>query len=345
MFRQQEIIMGGWQEKMPEVMRKRRFEQMISRLPPLGTARLESLPQDALQRRIERSWQNIERKPMRTQQLSQVWKSVLDSIQMQADCLSHEEHELVERTLILGGSAQIRDAIELEAAQALSLRLWAHVGLVSQRPYIELEPPVIRPVARALMKPEHERIRRRFERFSGYLSETLYRLGAIDDRQPQQLILKEVLGGKREDEQLSQLARRYLWAGYDCVDYSGGVMLLHAALADPGHLLAAGRARRSILLPPQSGASFELDILPEEIPLQAELERAVDGCMREGQNASDVVRGIRYLCKQGAPLLAMKEVLQEALIVHVSPTMLGALTNMYYQTPKWIESAESSALQ
>ena len=41
----------------------------------------------------------------------------------------------------------------------------------------------------------------------------------------------------------------------------------------------------------------------------------------------------------------MEEVLQESLIVLVSPSMHGALTNMYYMTPKWIECAERTALQ
>lgn len=345
MFRQEEIIIGGWQEKTIEAMQRRRFEQMVSRLPPLGSSRLEALAPAALLRKIEQSWQDIECKPMRAQQLSEVWKTVLGSITRQADCLSHEEHELVERALILGGSAQIEDALELEAAQALSLRLWAHVGLVSGRPYVELEQPVIRPAAKAFARAEHERVRQRFEAFGGYLNGTLYRVGAMDDRQPQQMILREVLGGKREDELSMQLARRYLWASYDCVDYSGGVMLLHAALADPSYLIASCRRRGGVLAPLQMETASQMDILPEEIPLQTELERSMEGSLRDGHRAVDVARAIRFLCKQGAPLCAMREVLQASLIVHVSPAMNGALSNMYYQTPKWIESAESSALQ
>lgn len=67
------------------------------------------------------------------QQLTQVWKQVLETIDAQADCLSNEEHELVERAIILGGTAQIEDAAELEAARALSLRLWANIGLISDQ--------------------------------------------------------------------------------------------------------------------------------------------------------------------------------------------------------------------
>ncbi len=345
MFRQQEVFIGGWQEKTIEAMQRRRFEMNVAQLPPLGAGRLEALMPSAFERKLEQCWQDVEKKPMRAQQLGEVWKSVLSTITAQADCLSHEEHELVERALILGGSAQIEDALELEAARALSLRLWASVGLVSGRPYIELERPVLEPVARAFAREEHEQTRRRLEAFSAGLTGMLYRMGAMDDRQPQQALLRDVLGGRTDDEVRMQLARRYLWASYDCVDYSGGVMLVHAALADPTNLIASSRRRPGLLMLPQEELRMQMDILPEEIPLQRALERGIDGALRDGFQAQEVARNLRYLCKQGAPLSAMEEVLGNALIVHVSAAMRGALCDMYYQIPKWIECSERAALQ
>lgn len=345
MFRQEEVFVGGWKEKTLESMQRRRFEQRIAQLAPLGAGRLESLSPAALTRKLEQSWQDIERKPMHSQQLAEVWKTVLSTIGRQADCLSRDEHDLVERALVLGGSAPIEDPTELEAARALSLRLWASVGLVSGKPYIELEAPVLQPVARAFAREEHEAVRRRFDALEGYLSSTLYRVGAMDDRQPQQLILSEVLGSSGQDELAMQLARRYLWASYDCVDYSGGVMLVHPAVADPHHLIAARRRHSGLLLPPAGETGVLMDILPEEIPLQADLERVIEGGLRAGLRAPEVARTLRFLCKQGAPLPAMEEVLQASLIVLISPAMRGALANMYYMTPKWIECAEHGALQ
>lgn len=91
-----------------------------------------------------------------------------------------------------------------------------------------------------------------------------------------------------------------------------------------------------------------MDILPEEIPLQQNLERAIRGALRDEYRAEDVARSIRFLCKQGAPLQAMEDVLQSALIVYLSTGMRDVLANMYYRLPKWIESIEtgqSPALQ
>lgn len=345
MFRQEEVFVGGWREMTLEAMQRRRFEQMVSQLPPLGAGRLEALAPSAFERKLEQCWQDVPRKPMRAQQIAQVWSSVLSTIREQADCLSHDEHELVERALVLGGSAQIEDAAELEAARALSLRLWASVGLVSGKPYIELEAPVVRPVAQAFAREEHERVRRRLEGFHAHLFSTLYRVGAIDDRLPQQLLLREVLGSGREDELLMQLARRCLWASYDCVDYSGGVMLLHPALADPRRLINTAGRRSGAMAELRGETCAQLDILPEEIPLQRDIERTLTGALREGHRAHDVARTLRFLCKQGAPLQALEDVLQSSLIILVTDAMRGALANMYYGMPKWIECAENTALQ
>ncbi|MBQ4264651.1 MAG: hypothetical protein IJB85_03985 [Clostridia bacterium] len=345
MFRQEEVFIGGWQEKTIEVMRRRRFETQAAQLPPLGAGRLALLTPTAFERKIEQSWQDIARKPMRAQQLGEIWKSVLGSINEQADCLSHEEHELVERALILGGSAQLEDLQELEAARALSLRLWASVGLVSGKPYVELETPILEPAARAFARSEHEQMRRNLEEFNACLTGTLYRIGMIDDRQPQQMLLREVLCGREDSELYIQLARRYLWASYDCVDYSGGVMLVHSALADPYHLIAAGRRKQGMLLQRTSGGEARLDILPEEIPLQQDLERAIRGVLRDAYRAEEVARNLRFLCKQGAPLSAMEDVLQSTLIVYVNGSMRSALSNMYYCMPKWVECTERTALQ
>ena len=43
MFRQEEILMGGWSDKTPEAMQKRRFEHSVKQLEPLGANRLEAL--------------------------------------------------------------------------------------------------------------------------------------------------------------------------------------------------------------------------------------------------------------------------------------------------------------
>lgn len=341
MFRQEEVFIGGWHEKTIEAMQRRRFEQRARQLPPLGAGRLAELSPGSFALKLEQCWQDVQRKPMRAQQITEIWKRVLESIDLQADCLSRDEHELVERALILGGSVRLEDAQELEAARALSLRLWASVGLVSGKPYMELETPVLEPAAKAFARPEHEQMRQQLDAFDAWLTGTLYRVGAMDDRQPQQMLVRSILPQTADCEQRIQLARRYLWASHDCVDYSGGVMLVHNALADPSHLIACSRRKVGMPVLLQRDHHSLMDILPEEIPLQQGLERAICGALRDEYREEDVARNLRFLCKQGAPLSAMEDVLQSTLIVYLSTGMRGALANMYYGLPKWIEPDES----
>lgn len=228
--------------------------------------------------------------------------------------------------------------------RALSLRLWASIGVIGDKPYIELEKTVCQPAARAFSRNEHEAIRARLNDFHEYLTGTLYRVGALDDRQPQRMILRDILCVDEQDEVFSQLARRYLWASYDCMDYNGGVMLIHPALADPQSVIRGKRNLGGVLMMPSSAVCYT-DILPEEIPLQKELECAIAGALRDGRRAEDVATTLRLLCKQGAPLSALEEVLQASLIVYVSDSMRAALSDLYIQTPKWVAPARSVMLQ
>lgn len=345
MFRQAETYADRWNEMTIDAMQKRRFSQLISRLSPLSTARLDELCTDAFERRLEQSWQDFERKPMRKLQMDEIWRKILSTIEIQADYLSNEEHSLIERALVLGGSARIEDITEMEAARALSLRLWASIGLVSGKPYIELEAPIIRPVAKAMARSEHEEVRRKLEEFSAVLNSMLYRRGILDDRYPQQMMVRDIIRGT--DKELSrQLARRYLWASYDCMDYPEGVLLVHSAVADPQRLIAEQKRKKA----PLDWISHTdwiqaTDILPEEIPFQSMLEMQIASSLRDGHHAQDVVRTIRFLCKQGAPLCAMEEILQGSLIICVTPSMRNVLREMYYRMPKWVENDEGSVFQ
>ena len=344
MFRLNEVILGGWQEKTMDAMHRRRFDAMVARLPQLESQRLEMLGNGEFSRRIEACWQDIERKPMRMQQISAIRKSVLSSIEIHADCLSREEHALVERVLILGGRARIQDAQELEAAQALSLRLWGNVGIASGIPIVELDQEILKPAAKAIARSRHDEIRMRFEIFHERLSAQLYRYGMLDDRMPQRVIVSEVLKESAGDERMMAMARRYLWSSFDCIDHGGRVVLLHAALADPGDLLYAGKRMSETWLHEGLAISRD-DILMEEIPLQDALERAIHGALRSGINEKGIARDLRYLCKQGAPLSALEEILQQKLIVLLTPAMRSALRHMFYMTPKWVECSRSNAFQ
>lgn len=86
---------------------------------------------------------------------------------------------------------------------------------------------------------EHEAIRERLNDFHEYLTGTLYRVGALDDRQPQRMILRDILCVDEQDEVFSQLAPAVSVGELRLHGYNGGVMLIHPALADRSRSFAA----------------------------------------------------------------------------------------------------------
>lgn len=345
MFRQNAVHFSSWHEKTLESIQRIRFEQSVSQLPQLGENRIEALSYPALLKRLERCWQNVERKPIRIQQLNLVRESVLSSIREHADCLSCGEHELVERALILGGRASIEDAEELDAAKALSLRLWADIGLVSGQPVIELDREVAQHVERVFSAEAHNVIRSEFRVFHARMHALLYQMGVLDDRIPQKMILDEILKKDYRSEMRAQLARWHLWAGFDCIDYTDGVLLVHPALADPESMLANARRRTCFQASMSQKIMDTAWMFPEETVIQQRLEHTLADVLRDGKRVTDVVMSLRYLCKQGAPFHVIKEELQQSLIVCVNKSMIQALYDMFVSTPKWIECSETALLQ
>lgn len=345
MFRQDDIYNASWQDKTLDSIRRFRFDRLVSQLPPLSETRFESLAPSALRRRIEHSWLGAKHRPTRPLQLDHIRHSTLDQLLIQADCLSPDEHDLVERVLILGGSAEIHDIIELEAARALALRLWADVGLVSGKPVIEINPYVAHAAESAFSGSRHHRVRFRLQSFHNNLRRQLYRHGALDDRIPQRILAQEILCEQNNRDLAASLARCYLWASFDCVDYSEGVMLLHPAIADPRPFTGKRRNPHAAISVSVPEDSMHDDILPEEIPIQRQLEDAIAGSLRAGLGPQETARSIRFLCKQGASLKDMTDVLQLSLITLVSRPIVETLRLMYSAMPKWIESRNHDMLQ
>lgn len=139
---------------------------------------------------------------------------------------------------------------------------------------------------------------------------------------------------------------RYLWASYDCMDYNGGVMLIHPALADPQSVIRGKRNLGGVLMMPSSAVCYT-DILPEEIPLQKELECAIAGVrFATGRRAEECCDNAASACASRARRSAhWKKFCRLLCQVYVSDSMRAALSDLYIQTPKWVAPARSVMLQ
>jgi hypothetical protein len=334
LFRSNEERRMPWEERTLWTLREQRFERTAHALGTLRVQAMEEMDMRELTQRIEACWQDIPRKPLRTQQAAVARDAVLRAMPRQADCLSQEEHALCERLLLAEGSVCLRNAQELDAARALSLRLFVHAGVKDGRPMAVLDPYFAGALERALSREAHARVRMRLFAFQATVCAALYLAGALDDRAPQRLFTSQVLGLEEPDEEALALARHYLWASFDCEDYEDGVLLVHPALADPQAIVKNGGAHLTGFTARELLGGMQ-GILPQEEPYDEALKRAIGDALRPGVDLDEGVRSLRLLCKQDAPMDALEEVLDSLLMVRRTERMQSALQALHAGAVRW----------
>ena len=342
MFRSDEICETPWNERTLWQLRAQRFEQEVKCLQPLRARSLAQMDRQTLTARIEACWQDVARKPLRIQQAAAAQEAVLRTIERQADCLSMEEHALCERLFAAGGCAHLTHAQELDAARALSLRLLAHVGTEGGVPVAALDTDFAPALEAAFSRKEHAQMRMRLFTYQATVCAALYLAGVLDDRAPQRLFTAQVLGLSEPDEESLALARHYLWASFDCVDYEDGVLLAHPAIIHPRALARRGGAQLESFTARELLGGMQ-GILPQEEPLEDALKRAIDGALRPGVEMDESVQSLRLLCKQNVPVSALQEVLDSLLMVRRTERMDAALAAMHAGVVRWNGAQESVA--
>ncbi|MCL2545047.1 MAG: hypothetical protein FWE77_03920 [Clostridia bacterium] len=335
MFRTQGIADTDWSARTLSNLRARRWEERVARLREAGDGALSGLTAQQLRSRIERGWQAVPCRPVPAQQEEEALRVVLEALPRQADCLAISEHSLLERLLMDGGCAALEELEELEAAWALRHRLWADVGYLHGQIVARLDGRLARPLREALAQPAHNGVRMRVFSVHATLSGLLYIAGALDDRAPQRLFMEQVLQADPQDEEAQHLAQQYLWAAYDCVDYPQGVLLVHAALADPSPFANGAYPPEAPELDAAQLLGGMQGVLPVEEPLDAALISLLKHALRPSQDAEECVQELRLLAKQGAPLEAMRRVLTPKLCVLETPAIRYAVRALWQGVPRW----------
>lgn len=336
LFRKQMVEDPDWRAKTLSAMRAQRWAERVAGLTQVRGGALCGLTAQELRHRIECGWQAVPCKPVPTQQEEVALRVVLDALPRQVDCLSIQEHSLVERLLVEDGCSELEELEELEAAYALRHRLWADVGRDGDSVQARLDSRLMDPLRAAMARPEHAATRMRLFSVHATISGLLYVVGALDDRAPQQLFMEQVLQADPQDEEAQHLAQQFLWSTYDCVDYPEGVLLVHAGWANPLDFVTGWHARpaedavdAAQLLGGMQG------VLPVEEPLDATLEALLQGALRPSQDVGECVREMRLLAKQGAPLEALHHVLASKLSILETPAIRRAVRTLWEGVPRW----------
>ena len=337
----------SWPDRTDGCMQAARWEACVEGLgdqtPCAGV--IDAYPIDLLTELIAEGWVSVPHAPSDMLLRRAARRQIADTLEDDIDCLSPEEHTLVERMLIGDGRVFLETVREFEAAYTLRLRLWCDVGVYQDRPCTRLDDGLMEALPKALMRTEHMERRGRIFVFDGMVHGLLYLTGFLDDRIPTQRFVHEVLQMEETPETL-RLARNYLEASFDCCVMAGCTLLLHEALAAPesfvGMLASQGAFQLPPVTPSQLAGSMN-GLLPEESQADQKLRLALSGALRPEYEPDQAASDLRMLAKQGASLHVLRDVMASMLCVLPTQHMENALMEMSVRIPRWVNPASWTA--
>lgn len=330
----------SWPDKTDARMQAARWDMCLSGLsgdaPCAGV--IDTATIDFLTELIDMGWVDVPQAPSDMMLRKAARRAVLGTLADDADCLSPEEHTLVERMLIGDGVALLETVSQFEAAYTLQMRLWCDIGVLSGMPAVCLDPVLAEALPEAIMTQRHKERRARIFIFDGMMHGLLYMTGFLDDHLPMQRFVAEVLM-EAESAYTMRLARNYLEASFDSDVIAGCTLLLHPSLAAPESLVQQLAAQRIPGLPPVTPSQLVGSmngLLPEESQTDEKMQLALSGALRPEYVADEAVQDLRMLIKQGAPLSVLHDVMAGMLCVLPTEHMQNALLEMSQLTPRWV---------
>lgn len=329
----------NWYDRTDGRMQEARWEACLCGAPPEPPCAgvIDTLPIDFLEGLIEYGWvrvPNATSEPsLRKQARLTVYRTLMDD----ADCLSPEEHALVERMLLGGGIAEIETVAAFEAAYTLQMRLWCDLGVHDHIPCARLDAGILARLPGMLMRKEHRERRARIFIYNGMLHGLIYLTGYIDERIPIRRFIEEVLQANKTEHTI-RLAKNYVEASFDCETIGGCDLLIHSSLAAPGTLMQtwAMHDGHDVQLTPSQLIGSMSGLLPGEVLLDKKMRLALSGALRPEIDEEKAAQDLRMLIKQGAPIQALRDIMAGMLCVLPTEHMENTLLEMNYLTPRWI---------
>lgn len=328
-----------WCEKTMSVLREKQYEaceRRLSAYPPYGL--FSPMATDAQAQVFwERSFYHSEAGNASLITLAALRHKVLAQLPTEALYLSSGESALLERLLISEGRVVSQNWDEIDAAEALTRRLWCSFVSEGENWALELPEVLWEPLLKAYHDPQYRKARSRLFRFDATIHGLLYIAGFLHAGQPRAFFLRDVM--ENTDALAQTIANRYMKASFEYIaEAEGDMVLVHPGLADPGWLMANLRwgGEITLTLNEDTLAGGMNGTLPEEEPLHEAMRVALDDHMRPEWEAEEAAEDLRLLAKQGVTLPAMGEVLDSMICVRRTAAMQSALQRLYDSTPHWV---------
>jgi hypothetical protein len=330
---------ADWCEKTMSVLREKQYEACelrLSAVPSVGLFSPDATDAQA-QELFEYSFYNGETDSLGLVTLASLRERVLKQLPVEALYLSRGESELLERLLAADGRISSDNWDEIDAAEALTRRLWCEFTDLEDEWTLELPQKLYDPLLLAFNNPQYGKAREMMFRYDATINGLLYITGFLHSDQPLSFFINDVM--KRQDTLASNIAYRYMKANFEYLTDDGRTLiLLHPGLADPKRLIATVVPQGDITLTlSEATLSGGINgILPEEVPLHERMRAELEGLTRPEWEADEAAEDLRLLAKQGVALDEMEAVLASMVVVLPTPCMSSALRQLFNCTPHWI---------
>ena len=337
MLRETNVQRLHWADKTMSVIRQEQLEACEKRLAALPQKTVFELANDIS---IEDIWQcsyDAQEHPRldKLHTRKELRAKILSTLAAEAALLSAEEHQLVDRLITLGGTAQLIDWEETGAAESLVRRLWCTISRSGGHTTLHMPGALLTPLTLAVTSHAHQELRENLMRHDSVIRGMLYISGLLHYEEPLYHLMTDVLKDTYACD--LTLALRYLRASYDYTyDRNGDMLLLHPGLAEPERLMALRTPSEFTLeLSEETMRGAVEGMLPEEEPLFERLYGLFLGATRPELTPDGAAEDLLMLAKQGVSLGEMQEVLSTLLSVQPTAEMRAAVTLVHAQTPRW----------
>lgn len=337
MLRETNVQRLHWADKTMSVIRQEQLEACEKRLAALPQKTVFELANDIS---IEDIWQcsyDAQEHPRldKLHTRKELRAKILSTLAAEAALLSAEEHQLVDRLITLGGTAQLIDWEETGAAESLVRRLWCTISRSGGHTTLHMPGALLTPLTLAVTSHAHQELRENLMRHDSVIRGMLYIGGLLHYEEPLYHLMTDVLKDTYACD--LTLALRYLRASYDYTyDRNGDMLLLHPGLAEPERLMALRTPSEFTLeLSEETMRGAVEGMLPEEEPLFERLYGLFLGATRPELTPDGAAEDLLMLAKQGVSLGEMQEVLSTLLSIQPTAEMRAAVTLVHAQTPRW----------
>ncbi len=269
--------------------------------------------------------------------LEQLRVRVLSSFAAELALLSPEEHDLLVRLVLFGGTLSLQDWEEVIPARGLVRRLWCRTREEDGVRRLYMPHQLCASALLLLAGDSHKKVRDAVETVWESIDDSLYLMGMMQASGPMlhlQALLKETYAENRPD----LITRMFLTGCSTMYDDAGRLMLIHPGLADPDGMLrrlpAASAACSEMSFEALRAASDSLSDL--ENPLYEQMLFTIQDAARPELSPEDAVEDLIILAKQDVPLNDMEEVLSSQLVSMPAPEMLKALRDLSERIPRWV---------